>query len=166
MTLLTSENLELRLLPESDLPTLLKVYQGTPLYFDALGVITARLTFDQVRTQWLAAQANPQRHLFGVYHIVTGLLIGAADVEIGSPQPQAAAVWLLIWGGFQRQGYGQDCMAMLETWLLNEQGVETLFAIASANEEGVSFLELQGFNRTGETAQPPIASGPAFWMAW
>ena len=166
MTILTGENLELRPLPEADLPTLLKVYQGTPLYFDALGIPTARLTLGEVRAQWQAAQANSARHLLGVYHIVTGLLIGVADIQIGTPRPDSAAVWLLIWGGFQRQGYGQDCMAMLEAWLIPNQGVETLCAIAAENEEGVSFLELQGFHRTGEPAQPPIAHGPSFWMSW
>ena len=37
MTTLTTEYLELRPLPEDDIPRLWKVYQGTPLYFDGLG---------------------------------------------------------------------------------------------------------------------------------
>lgn len=166
MIVLTGEYLELRPLPEADLPNLLKVYQGTPLYFDALGQSAAALTLVDVRTQWQRAQSTPDRHLLGVYHIVTGLLIGAIDVWIGHPQPGAAALWLLIWGGFQRQGYGQDCMAMLEGWLIPGEGVETLCAIAAENEEGVSFLELQGFRRTDQPADSPIGQGRAFWMCW
>lgn len=166
MTTLTGDYLELRPLPESDLPQLLKVYQGTPLYFDGLGYDVSRLTLGDVRAQWQAAHASPGRHLFGVYHIVTGLLIGAADVQTGAPRPGAAALWLLIWGGFQRQGYGQECLALLEEWLIPGQGVTTLCAIAASNQEGISFLELQGFQRTDEPAPSPIGSGDAFWMCW
>lgn len=166
MTTLTGEYLELRPLPEVDIPRLHKVYQGTPLYFDALGVRADRLTEADVRVQWLAAQSDPARHLFGVYHIVTGLLIGAADIRIGVPRAEAAGVWLLIWGGFQRQGYGQECMALLESWLISGQQVETLCAIAAENEEGLSFLDLQGFRRTDEPVDPPIGAGPSFWMCW
>jgi GNAT superfamily N-acetyltransferase len=164
--LLQGEYLELRPLPENDIPSLLKVYEGTPLYFDALGGGIAALSLADVRAQWQAAQEAPDRHLLGVYHIVTGLLIGAADVQIGAPQPTSAAVWLLIWGGFQRQGYGQDCMAMLEEWLIGGGHAETLCAIAAENDEGLSFLELQGFQRTDMPAQSPIGRGRAFWMCW
>lgn len=166
MQTLTGEYLELRPLPESDLPQLLKIYQGTPLYFDGLGYDVARLTITDVRTQWKNAQRTEGRHLWGVYHIVTGLLIGAVDLQINLPRPEAATVWLLIWGGFQRQGYGQDCMALIEQWLIPGQGVNTLCAIASHNEEGISFLQLQGFYQTDEPATSPIASGNAFLMCW
>ena len=40
-----------------------------------------------------------------------------ADVQVGAPEVGSASVWLMIWGGFQRQGYGQECMALLEAWL-------------------------------------------------
>jgi RimJ/RimL family protein N-acetyltransferase len=166
MIKLIGEYLELRPLPETDLRQLLKIYQGTPLYFEGLGDRADRLTPEEVRAQWEAAQATPGRTLLGVYHIETGLLIGAADIQIGAPRADSAAVWILIWGGFQRQGYGQECMALLEHWLIPGQGVETLCAIAAANEEGLTFLEMQGFQRTGETAQSPIGRGNAFWMCW
>lgn len=165
MTTLITEYLELRPLPESDLPNVLKIYQGTPLFFDGLGDNAARLTLAEVHAQWQAAQA-PGRTLFGIYHSETGLLIGVADVQIGVPRPEAAGIWLLIWGGFQRQGYGQECMAALESWLISEQGVELLCAIATNNEEGLSFLQLQGFQQTDQAAPPPIGRGHAFWMSW
>lgn len=162
---LTGEYLELRELPEKHLAQLWKVYQGTPLYFDGLGDRAERLTLDEVRAQWQAAQETPNRVLFGVYHPVTDLLIGAADVRIGAPNAETASIWLLIWGGFQRQGYGQECMALLEAWLLPAHAT-TLCAIATENEEGISFLELQGFRRTDMPADPPIGRGKAFWMCW
>jgi RimJ/RimL family protein N-acetyltransferase len=163
MTTLQGEYLELRPLPEEHLPALLKVYQGTPLYFDGLDYNTQQLMLADVRAQWDAAQTTAGRALLGVYHIVTDLLIGVADVQRDAPQPGAAAILLLlIWGGFQRQGYGQDCMALLEDWLLESRGGE-LWAIGADNEEGLSFLRLQGFQPTGEPATPPIASGRAFW---
>lgn len=165
MIALQSEYLELRPLPEADLPALLKVYQGTPLYFDGLRYSAPQLTLADVRAQWQAAQQTPERTLLGVYHNVTDLLIGVADVQRGVPQPGAAAILLLlIWGGFQRQGYGQDCMALIVEWLADDPAVETLWAVASENAEGLSFLEMQGFERSGMPAAPPIASGRAFWM--
>lgn len=54
--ILTGDYIELRPLPEDDLPRLLKVYQGTPLYFDGLGDRADRLTLDDVRAQWQRAQ--------------------------------------------------------------------------------------------------------------
>jgi RimJ/RimL family protein N-acetyltransferase len=165
MATLTGDYLELRPLPERDLPALLKVYQGTPLYFEALGRSTASLALADVRAQWEAARTTPGRTLFGAYHTVTGLLIGAAEVTIGTPEPGAAAVWLLIWGGFQRQGYGQECLALLVGWLAESHpGVESLWAIAAANPEGRAFLELQGFAATDARAPSPVGGGETFWM--
>jgi hypothetical protein len=164
MPTLQGDYLELRPLPEAHLPALLKVYQGTPLYFDGLGYDVQRLALAHVRAQWQTAQATPGRTLLGVYHIVTDLLIGAADVQAGAPQPgDAAILLLLIWGGFQRQGYGQECMALLEGWLAAEHDAGSLWAIGTNNEEGQSFLQLQGFLSTGEPATPPIGAGSAFW---
>lgn len=164
MTTLIGDYLELRPLPQADLPALLKVYQGTPLYFDGLGDDASRLTLADVRAQWQAAGATPGRALLGVYHIETDLLIGAADVQEGVPEPGAAALWLLIWGGFQRQGYGQECVALLDAWLAEARGATVLYAIAAGNEEGRSFLRLQGFAPTGESAAPPIGRGRAEWL--
>ena len=164
MTMLRGDYLELRPLPEAHLPALLKVYQGTPLYFDGLGYDVQRLSLADVRAQWQAAQATPGRTLHGIYHIVTDLLIGAADVQAGAPRPgDAAILLLLIWGGFQRQGYGQECLALLEEWLATENET-SLWAIVADNEEGQSFLQLLGFAPTGAPATPPIAAGKAFWM--
>lgn len=159
----TGDYVELRPLPEAHIPALLKVYQGTPLYFDGLGDRADRLTQAAVQAQWRAAQAEG-RALLGVYHIETDLLIGAADVRLDTPEPGAAALWLLIWGGFQRQGYGQECMALLERWLAETHAPQTLYAVAAANEEGLSFLRLQGFGPTGAPAQPVIGQGQAHWM--
>src|SRR5262245_60277968 len=165
MTTLQGDYLELRPLPEQHLPALLKVYQGTPLYFDGLGYDVQRLTLGDVRGQWQAAHAASGRVLLGVYHTVTDLLIGVADVQASAPQPDASTILLLlIWGGFQRQGYGQECMALLASWLADEHGAESLWAIAADNEEGLSFLRLQGFEPTGELATPPIGQGRVFWM--
>lgn len=166
MTTLITEYLELRPLPEADIPRLWKVYQGTPLYFDGLGMHVEQLNLEHVRQQWQTAQQQAGRMLFGIYHTVTGLLIGAADVQLDTPRQGTGAIWLLIWGGFQRQGYGQECMAALEHWLLTDQGMTTLCAIASANEEGMSFLELQGFQRSNAPAPTPVGRGASFWMCW
>jgi|HigsolmetaAR202D_1030399.scaffolds.fasta_scaffold33737_1 ribosomal protein S18 acetylase RimI-like enzyme len=164
MVTLLGEYLELRTLPEQHLPALLKVYQGTPLYFDGLGYDVQRLTLADVQAQWQAAQKSAGRNLLGVYHRVTDLLIGCVDVQFDAPQPQEATILLLlIWGGFQRQGYGLECMALLVDWFIQRSMTE-LWAIASNNEEGISFLEQQGFVVTEQTAIPPIATGQAFLM--
>jgi GNAT superfamily N-acetyltransferase len=165
MTSLLGEYLELRPLLEADIPDLHKIYQGTPLYFDGLGDTASRLTLAEVRSQWQANQV-PGRYLLGAYHIVTGLLIGVAEVRINQPQLAMATVWILVWGGFQRQGYGQDMMALIESWLIPDQGVETLCTIASQNEEGLSFLQLQGFQVTDQITDPPIGRGQAFYAYW
>ena len=76
----------------------------------------------------------------------------------------AAAGYEVVFGS--RQPESEKCLALLEEWLIPGQGVTTLCAIAASNQEGISFLELQGFQRTGEPAPSPIGSGDAFWMCW
>ncbi len=166
MPTLTGKHLQLRPLPESSLPDLLVVYQETPDFFAALGDDVARLTLADIRFQWESAAAIPERRLLGVYQGVSGPLIGVADIHIGVPREDAASVWLLIQRQNQRQGYGQECMALIETWLIASQGVTTLCAIAAHNQEGFDFLQLQGFHSAGIDAVPPIGTGQAFWMCW
>jgi hypothetical protein len=55
-------------------------------------------------------------------------------------------------------------MGLLEPWLLAEPSASVLWATAAANEEGLSFLRLQGFQATGEPATAPIGEGRASWM--
>ncbi len=156
--------LELRPLPEQHLPTLLKVYQGTPLYFDGLGYDVQRLALADVRAQWSAAQTTPGARA-GIYHSVTDLLIGAADVQRDAPHAGAASILLLlIWGGFQRQGVRPGLYGAARRLAARRGRTASSGALATNNEEGQSFLALQGFQPTGEPATPPIAAGDAFWM--
>lgn len=160
---LTGDYLELRPLPERDIPALYKVYQGTPLYFDGLGDRAERLRLAEVRAQWERAQ-EPGNYLLGVYHIETDLLIGGVELTVGDPTPDDACVWLLIWGGFQRQGYGQECMNLLRFWLDETQQVRLSYALAASNEEGESFLAMQGFIPTDQTQPSPIGRGTTMRM--
>lgn len=164
MIALEGDYLELRTMPESDIPALLKIYQGTPLYFDGLDYDVAQITLDDVHDQWQQAQESDNYYVLGVYHIETDLLIGVADVQLDMPQQGAASLWLLIWGGFQRQGYGQECLSLLQAWIQAAYHITDIYPIAANNKEGQSFLELQGFQPTGESATPPIGQGEAFWM--
>jgi len=161
MTELHGQQLVLRLLTESDLPDLLRVYQATPDYFGLAGPTSA-----DVWQQWHLAQITPGRQLFGIYHRDVRQYIGAADVQIGVPQPETAALWILIESRWQHQGYAQECIAILEQWLISVQGVESLCAIASRTETSLRFLELQGFRETDTPAVAPVGSEPAFWMCW
>lgn len=166
MTHLVSGQLALQLLAESDLPNLLRVYQATPDFFTGSGGAPALPSLDDVRQQWQTAQLGSNRYLFGIYQQQTGQLIGAADVQIGVPQPETAALWILIEGSWQHQGYGQECIALLEHWLIAEQGVESLCAIASSSAACLRFLEFQGFRATDTDTIAPIAGMPAHWMCW
>lgn len=164
MVTLLGEYLELRSLPEQHLPALLKVYQGTPLYFDGLGYDVQQLTLADVQAQWQAAQQTVGRHLLGIYHRVTDLLIGCVDVQFDTPQQyETTILLLLIWGGFQRQGYGLESIALLFDWFIQRPMIG-LWVIASNNEEGISFLAQQRFVATEQPATPPIATGKAFLM--
>jgi GNAT superfamily N-acetyltransferase len=163
---LTGTDIELRALPESDLAPLLEIYRGTPGYFAGIGDDAVRLGLADVREQWRAARERSGGHMLGVYRPASGPLIGVADVRLGAPRPDAAAVWLLIGGAFQRQGYGQECMALLEQWLITEMGASSLCAAVGSNEEALNFLALQGFQLTDEPAEPPVGAGRAVWACW
>lgn len=151
--------LELRSLPQQDLPALLKIYQGTPLYFEAQGLKPAQLTLATVEQQWVHAQTIVGRELLGMYHLETNLLIGVLDHQYDYPFHGAHAIWLLlIWGGFQRQGYGQECMALIT------HDHEDLWALASTNDEGHSFLGYYGFRDTNQQAPLPVGGGSSTWL--
>jgi RimJ/RimL family protein N-acetyltransferase len=162
---LEGDTLILRPLTEADLPDLLKIYIGTPLYFDALGVNAQTLTLDDVQAQWQAAQTTPGRMLLAVEQPVVNLLIGVVDVQTHAPEPGVATLWLLlIWGGFQRQGYGQEVAELLEEWLLSQEDIGELRVVAAANDEGLSFWQLRGYVSSGEAAVAPIRNAPAHWL--
>jgi GNAT superfamily N-acetyltransferase len=162
---LADDRIELRPLPQTDLPELLRIYHATPAFFAAIGGAAERLTLQDVLAQWRAAQASG-RALLGVYLSAAGRLIGVADVQVGAPREEAAALWLLIEASAQRRGYGQACMALIEAWLIPDAGVRTLCAAAGSNADGLSFLELQGFQITDEPAPPPVGEGQAIWACW
>jgi RimJ/RimL family protein N-acetyltransferase len=162
---LEGDTIVVRPLAEAELPALLKIYGGTPLYFEALGVAPASLSLVDVQAQYRAAQAAPGRYLLGVEVPAVDLLIGVVDVQAGYPAPGIATVWLLlIWGGFQRQGYGQEVVGLVEEWLTAEHGVGELRVVAADNEEGLSFWRLRGFAPSGEAAAAPFRGARARWL--
>lgn len=162
---LTGDTLLLRPMTEADLLDLLKIYIGTPLYFDGLDVAPDTLTLEDVHAQWQAAQDTPGRSLFAIEHPVVGLLIGVADVQINAPEPGVATIWLLlIWGGFQRQGYGLEVADLLEEWLLAQDDIDEVRVVAARNEEGLSFWQMRGFVPNGKPAIAPVRGAPAQWL--
>jgi RimJ/RimL family protein N-acetyltransferase len=161
---LDGDTLIVRPLVESELLTLLKIYQGMPLYFEALGINPHSLTLDDVRAQWQAAQSASKRLLLGIEVPAVDLLIGVADVQLDYPEPGIATFWLLlIWGGFQRQGYGQEVTALIADWLI-EEDITELRVVAPDNEEGLKFWQLRGFTPSGEIASAPLRDAPARWL--
>ncbi|NJN97016.1 MAG: GNAT family N-acetyltransferase, partial [Anaerolineales bacterium] len=58
---------------EAELARLERIYAGTPLYFEALGI--AEPTIEDVRAQYEAAQATPGRMLLGIEVPAVDLLI-------------------------------------------------------------------------------------------
>ncbi|MCG8348284.1 MAG: GNAT family N-acetyltransferase [Chloroflexales bacterium] len=161
---LEGDTLIVRPLAEAELPTLLKIYQGTPLYFEALGIKPNSLTLDDVRAQWQAAQSASERLLLGVEVPAVDLLIGVVDVQLHYPEPGITTFWLLlIWGGFQRQGYGQEVTALVADWLIVE-GITELRVVAADNEEGLNFWQLRGFSPSGEMTTAPLRNAPARWL--
>lgn len=154
---LEGDTIVVRPLSAAELPTLLQIYSGTPLYFDALGIKTTDLTLAEVRNQWAAVQANPQRYLFGVEVPAVNLLIGVVDIELHTPAPPIATLQLLlIWGGFQRQGYAQEVMELVEAWLVAHQAIDELQVVAAANDDGVRFWRLRGYTQSGAVAPTPF----------
>ncbi len=164
---LEGDLLHIRSLNEAELPTLLKIYIGTPLYFEALGIAPDTLTLDDVRAQWQAVQTTPQRLLLGIEVPAVNLLIGVADLQLHYPDPGQATIWLLlIWGGFQRQGYGQEVVDLLEEWLSTQHGITELRVVAANNEEGLRFWQWRGYVPNGTSAPAPIRNARAQWLVY
>lgn len=162
---LEGDTLIIRPLAEKELPTLLKIYIGTPLYFEALGIRAERLTLEDVRAQWEDVQATPNRLLLGIEVPAVDLLIGVVDLQLHYPESgEATFHLLLIWGGFQRQGYGQEVTGLLEEWLDDRGDIQAVRVIAAPNEEGLSFWRMRGFAPDGTAAEAPIRQARAQWL--
>lgn len=153
----------LRPIIADELHRLQNIYVGTPLYFEALGINDIGLA--DVEAQFQAAQSIPGRVLLGVEVPAVDLLIGAIDLQTDYPAPGVATIrLLLIWGGFQRQGYGQECVALIVDWLNERGGTDELRVIAAENAEGLRFWQQHGFMPSGERATAPFRRAEARWL--
>lgn len=163
MIYLEGPTIILRPIVAGELRRLHNIYVGTPLYFEAIGINDISLA--DVEAQFQAAQATPGRVLLGVEVPAVDLLIGVIDLQTDYPQPGVAAIHLLlIWGGFQRQGYGQECVALIVDWLNERGGTDELRVIAAENAEGLRFWQQHGFTPSGDLATAPFRRAEARWL--
>ena len=135
---------EVRPLAEADLPQLLALCLGNPLYYAHLG---EEVTLDSLREDLTAlpkGKALGDKYFFGLYD--DGTLAAAIDLIDGYPERDVAYLgWLIL--AAERQGWGEGSRIVAELLgFLRAQGFRAVrLACMRGNPQSARFWEKNGF---------------------
>ena len=143
---------EARLFTEADLPQLLTLCLGNPLYYAHLG---EEVTLDSLRGELTVlpkGKALCDKYFFGLYD--GGALVAAIDLIDGYPEADVAYLgWLIL--ASERQGRGEGSAIVQElTDFLRAQGFRALrLACVVGNPQSARFWEKNGFTPDGKRSE-------------
>ena len=132
---------------EDDLPELLDLCLGNPLYYAHLG---EEVTLDSLRGE-LTVLPQGKELRFGLYD--GGTLVAAIDLIDGYPEADVAYLgWLIL--AAERQGRGEGTAIVQElTDFLRVQGFRALrLACVVGNPQSARFWEKNGFTPDGKSS--------------
>lgn len=143
---------EVRPFTENDLPQLLTLCLGNPLYYAHLG---EEVTLDSLRGELIVlpkGKALCDKYFFGLYD--GGALVAAIDLIDGYPEREVAYLgWLIL--AAERQGCGVGTAIVQElTDFLRAQGFRALrLACVVGNPQSARFWEKNGFVPDGRSSE-------------
>lgn len=143
---------EIRSFTEDDLPQLLDLCLGNPLYYAHLG---EEVTLDSLRGELTVlpkGKALCDKYFFGLYD--GGALVAAIDLIDGYPERDVAYLgWLIL--AAERQGCGVGTAIVQElTDFLRAQGFRALrLACVQGNPQSAHFWEKNGFTPDGKRSE-------------
>jgi RimJ/RimL family protein N-acetyltransferase len=137
----------LRLLADSDIPDLQRIYDASPQVFERLR--RAPAAPDQAARDFVDALQSPGRFQFGVLY--ADKLIGVADCKLSDDEEGVARVGLVLLApAFDDADVKGLVVRVLERWLAAEYGVTRVEAGALAHApDEIAFWEAQGYALTG-----------------
>jgi hypothetical protein len=137
----------LRLLGDSDLPDLQRIYDSSPGVFR--GLFGAPAAPDQAVRDFLDALKSPARFQFGVLY--GDVLIGVADCKMDEEEDGLAHVGMILLAvPFDDPEILGLVLRVLERWLASQYGVRRIEVGALANEAAdIAFWQGQGYEFTG-----------------
>ena len=143
---------EARPFTEDDLPQLLALCLGNPLYYAHLG---EEVTLDSLRGELTVLPKGKElcdKYFFGLYD--GGTLVAAIDLIDGYPEVDVAYLgWLIL--AAERQGCGEGSAIVQElTDFLRKQGFRALrLACVQGNPQSAHFWEKNGFTPDGKNSE-------------
>lgn len=147
-----SRRYEARPFTEGDLPGLLDLCLGNPLYYAHLG---EEVTLDSLRGELTVlpkGKALEDKYFFGLYD--GGALVAAIDLIDGYPEADVAYLgWLIL--AAERQGQGEGTAIVRElTDFLRKQGFHAVrLACVVGNPQSTRFWEKNGFLPDGKSSE-------------
>ncbi len=137
----------LRLLSDSDLPDLQRIYDASPEVFQRL--LRAPAAPDQAARDFVDALQSPGRFQFGVLYADN--LIGVVDCKLDDEAEGVARIgMILLPPPYNDPEITGLTLRVVERWLMTEYGVRRIEAGALAHEPGeIAFWEGQGYALTG-----------------
>ncbi|MDO5324915.1 MAG: GNAT family N-acetyltransferase [Clostridia bacterium] len=143
---------ELRFFTEGDLPKLLDLCLGNPLYYAHLG---EEVTLDSLRDELTVLPKGKElcdKYFFGLYN--AGKLVAAIDLIDGYPEEDVAYLgWLIL--AAERQGRGEGTAIVQElTDFLRKQGFRAVrLACVVGNPQSARFWEKNGLVPDGKSSE-------------
>lgn len=143
---------DVRPFTENDLPALLDLCLGNPLYYAHLG---EEVTLDSLRDELTVLPKGKElcdKYFFGLYD--GGTLVAAIDLIDGYPEADVAYLgWLILVA--ERQGHGEGTRIVQElTDFLRKQGFRALrLACVVGNPQSTRFWEKNGFTPDGKSSE-------------
>ena len=152
--------LTLRLLSDSDVPELQRIYDASPRYFER--VMRAPAPPNQAARDFIEALQSPGRFQFGVRYDAgtddaaarpgaADALIGVADCRLDDEEEGLARIGMILLAPpFDDPAIVGLVARMLERWLAAEYGARRVEALALAHVPAdLAFWEAQGYALTG-----------------
>ena len=143
---------EVRPFTENDLPQLLTLCLGNPLYYAHLG---EEVTLESLRGELTVLPKGKElrdKYFFGLYD--AGKLVAAIDLIDGYPEADVAYLgWLIL--AAERQGNGEGTRIVQElTDFLRAQGFRAVrLACVVGNPQSARFWEKNGFLPDGKRSE-------------
>lgn len=148
-------NFRLRLLADSDIPELQRIYDASPEAFRTL--FGAPALPDQAARDFVDALRSPGRFQFGAEFGVD--LIGIADCKLDDEEEGLAHIGLILLApAYDDPAILGLVVRVLERWLLDEYMVHRIEVgvLASAANE-IAFWQSQGYEFTGAQYRREVA---------
>lgn len=151
-----------RPLTQADLPDMLTLCRGNPLYYRHMGFDPSLENLARDLTALPPGKAPADKTFAGLYEPQTGRLAALLDLIAGYPAPGAVYIgWFILDRSLQGRGEGSALIRRLLAGLA-AQGVRSVhLGVIKSNPQALHFWQKNGFcpaaDRAGEAGSPVLS---------